>query len=108
MANTGQSSIFFELVKVIPYGDKAGHALLFGLLALGSNITMKFRIVRMRSVSLYIGTICVSLFVVIEELSQYFFPTRSLDVQDLYADAVGITLATIASYYLSGNKFVGK
>jgi len=30
MADSGQKSVFFELVKSIPYGDKLGHVILYG------------------------------------------------------------------------------
>ncbi len=42
LANTGQSSIFFQLVRVIPYGDKLGHLFLFGFLILGLNVAFDY------------------------------------------------------------------
>lgn len=89
-ANTGQHSIFFELVRSIPYGDKVGHFCLFGLLALGANFAVKLKSYSVLSCNLYIGSSVVFLFVLLEELSQYFIPSRTLDIADLLADALGI------------------
>lgn len=89
-ANTGQHSIFFELVRCIPYGDKVGHFCLFGLLALGANFAFKLKSYSVLSYNLYIGSSVVFLFVLLEELSQYFIPSRTLDIADLLADALGI------------------
>lgn len=94
LANTGRPSVFFDLVKAIPYGDKLGHACLFGALTLGVNLGLSFRRWKIFRWSFHTGTIFVVAFVVLEELSQSRFPNRTLDPLDLLADAVGITAAT--------------
>lgn len=104
MANTGQSSIFFRLVGAIPYGDKIGHIFLFGLLTLGVNIATKLKVVKVGNVSILIGTMLVTLFVLIEEFSQHFSATRTFDALDLFADAVGIIVFTMLSFYIR-NKY---
>jgi len=48
--------------------------------------------------ALYFGSVLVSMFVLSEEISQGFIPSRTLDIIDLVADAVGIILFS----YLSG------
>jgi len=100
LANTGQSSVFFELVKMVPYGDKFGHILLFGFLTLGINISTKYKVVRIKNIPIFIGTISVFIFVLIEELSQSFVLTRTMDIDDFYADIIGITVFTIGTYHL--------
>lgn len=94
LADTGRPSVFFDLVKAIPYGDKVGHACLFGTLTFGINLGLSFRRWKILRLNLHVGTIFVVAFVVLEELSQASFPNRTLDPFDLMADAVGITAAT--------------
>ncbi len=99
-ANTGSSSIFFQLVRSIPAGDKWGHFFLFGLLTLGVNAVTHFKTVHWRVLKIYRGTLFVSIFVLIEEFSQHFIKTRRLDIMDLSADAAGILLFTLISWFV--------
>lgn len=100
-ANTGRESVFFELVESIPYGDKVGHLLLFGFLTLAANFAFRLRILDLRVFRLYIGTGIVSLFVVLEELSQTFIPSRTFELEDLAADTAGIILFTVLSHLIA-------
>ncbi|WP_428242764.1 VanZ family protein [Gynuella sp.] len=100
LADTGAESIFFDLVKATPYGDKVGHFCLFGLLTLLLNWATRFRQLGCYRWRPYLGSMLVVVFVVLEELSQGFFPTRTLDITDLLADAVGITVFSIISFWL--------
>jgi VanZ family protein len=103
LANTGQHSVFFELVARIPYGDKLGHFCLFGVLTLAANFTFKLKSFQWLSVKVYLGSICVCIFVVIEEFSQFFINTRTLDAVDLSADFIGILFFNIVTKYLQDN-----
>lgn len=89
--------MFFELVRLIPYGDKAGHMLLFGFLTLFANVATSFGSIRIGKVHCYWGTIVVIVFVAVEELSQALIPTRTLDAADFAADMIGILVFTIIS-----------
>ncbi|MGR0480641.1 MAG: VanZ family protein [Candidatus Electronema sp. V4] len=100
LADTGRSSIFFDLVKMLPYGDKLGHFCLFGLLTLGSNAALQFRKVRFGRMAALLGSLLVLCFVLLEELSQHFFPRCTLDLLDLLADGAGIALFTWLSLLL--------
>ena len=100
LANTGQNSVFFQLVAHIPYGDKLGHFCLFGLLTLATNLAFKFKSFTFFSRELFLGTILVFGFVVIEEFSQYFIANRTFDLIDLSADFVGIVFFTFVTSYL--------
>ena len=100
-ADTGQSSIFFDLVKKIPYGDKLGHFILFGFLTLGMNFVTKFKVIRLGYLSIFTGTLFVFLFVLIEEISQYYLPSRTFDLLDLCADTAGIIIFHGISYNLN-------
>ncbi|MGX9463280.1 VanZ family protein [Shewanella sp. A14] len=98
LANTGAHSIFFDIIKHIPFGDKVGHMLLFGLLTYVVNLALLSRHFRIGRLPLYYGTVLVSIFVLSEEISQGFIPSRTLDIIDLVADAVGIILFSYFSY----------
>lgn len=99
-ANTGGQSIFFDLVKNTRDGDKIGHFALFGVLTLGCNIALRYRVLRWRFLGVYWGTVLVSIFVVLEELSQGFIPRRTLDARDLYADGIGILAFTLLTFII--------
>lgn len=93
-ANTGGQNIFFRQIKLVPYGDKLGHFLLFGILTSLVILGSKFRSFQFKRINIYYGTLLVSLFVLFEELSQIYIPSRTFDFLDLSADALGISLAT--------------
>jgi len=105
--DTGQDSLFFDLIRDVPYGDKMGHFILFGLLVLGVNIATKFKQVKIGAINIFVGTVLVFMFVLVEELSQYFLPMRTLDIMDLCADIAGIILFSAISYSLSKRVLLG-
>ncbi|MDI4650633.1 MULTISPECIES: VanZ family protein [Pseudoalteromonas] len=100
LANTGQKSVFFELVAAIPYGDKLGHFCLFGLLTLFINLAFKFKTMTVAGRPIYLAVLIVSTFVILEELSQYFVESRTLDFVDLIADFAGIAVFSAISAWL--------
>jgi hypothetical protein len=89
---TGWLSYLLEL----PYADKVIHVGLFGSLALSlfshleqySNIS--FRSTRTKALSLIL---CIVFGIGMEFYQKYFVPSRSLDVIDMLADAMGALLA---------------
>ncbi|MCJ8311483.1 MAG: VanZ family protein [Saccharospirillaceae bacterium] len=101
LANTGQQSIFFELVRITPYGDKVGHLLLFGCLTIFINMATKFSVFSVGKINVFWGSSAVVLFVTIEELSQFFISTRTLDIYDYTADIIGVLLFTWFSVILA-------
>lgn len=101
LANIGHNNALFQWVAQTPYGDKLGHLFIFGFLTLITNASLKFRTVFVGKLNLYLGTLLVSIFVLAEELSQGFLPTRSMDVEDVIADAIGIVLFTAISHFLA-------
>ncbi|MEH6465247.1 MAG: VanZ family protein [Shewanella psychromarinicola] len=72
--------------------------LLFGLLTYMANLALHSRHFRLGRLPLYYGTVLVSIFVLSDQISQGFIPSRTLDIIDLAADGVGITLFS----YFSG------
>ena len=100
LANTGQKSVFFDLVAAIPYGDKLGHFCLFGLLTLFINLAFKFKTMNVSGRPIYLAVLIVSTFVILEELSQHFVESRTLDFVDLIADFAGIAVFSAFSAWL--------
>jgi polysaccharide biosynthesis protein VpsQ len=98
MADTGQNSIFFELVKKTPNGDKIGHLFLFGFLAFLTNFVFRLRGMKFCNIFLPYGSILIFTLGVIEEFSQYFMPNRTLDKNDILADLIGIIIFSVISY----------
>jgi VanZ family protein len=92
ISNIGGPNILIDSARVIPYGDKLGHMGLYGILALLVSLSLKPR--KQKYFGLPLGCALVLTFALLEELSQYFFPsTRMLDIQDALADVVGVYLA---------------
>jgi len=90
LANTGSRSIFFEFIREIPYGDKLGHFILFGVLAFLFNFASRFKYFPINRLRIYYGSFAVFIFAMLEELSQAMVATRTLDWQDIAADIFGI------------------
>jgi len=97
LADNGSHSILFKLVKTIPHGDKLGHIGLYGILTWLLNSALAFRTVQVKNYSLQWGAIVVLSFALLEELSQSFFPNRTLDSVDALADIIGISLFSYLS-----------
>ncbi len=93
-ANTGQGARYWSFLDAIPFGDKFGHVILMGTLCLLLNLALRCRTVRIRKLPVLLGTLLVSLFVLLEEITQLFLPNRTFDLIDLLADAIGIALAS--------------
>jgi VanZ family protein len=81
-----------------PYGDKIGHFILYGLLALILNL---FFLSRPHSDSKrLVLTVCLALMVLIglEEWSQSRFPSRTLDPIDLLFGYAGVGIFSLLAY----------
>ncbi|MCL1065562.1 VanZ family protein [Shewanella olleyana] len=102
-ANSGGNNIFFDLVRAIPYGDKLGHFCLFGSLTAISLLASKCAFFTLnydpsnpinprKPIRIYYAVGIISIFVLLEEISQGFIATRTFDISDLIADVLGISL----------------
>ena len=92
VSDMGGPNVLIDSVRAIPYGDKFGHMGLYAVLALLVNLSLKPR--KQKYLGLPLGCALVLVFALLEELSQYFFPsTRMLDIQDALADMGGVYLA---------------
>lgn len=105
LANTGGSSVFFDLIRVLPYGDKLGHFCLFGILTLLINLASHCKSFPIGRLHVYYGTAVVTIFALTEEISQRFIPSRTFDLMDLTAGALGSLSFTYFSYLsVAGSK----
>jgi len=103
-ADTGGTIVFVKMIKFLPFPDKFGHFFLFGILAMLLNVAFTFKKTQIFKLSIYTGSLLVSTFAILEELSQGFLPTRSMDHLDIFADGLGIMLFTAITNYLKNSK----
>src|SRR5215510_2977583 len=79
------------VINQIPYGDKAGHFILYGILTLLLDFTF-IRALPARSPKLLVATIglILALIIGVEEYSQQFFAKRTYDLVDLTFSYLGV------------------
>jgi polysaccharide biosynthesis protein VpsQ len=82
-----------------PYGDKAAHFILFGLLALVLNLYALPRYPASPKQAVWAIGLALALLIGIEELSQATFPTRTVDAIDLLASYAGVLIFSAIAYF---------
>ncbi|MCH7226556.1 trypsin [Haloferula sp. A504] len=95
LANQGRG--FWGFLQQIPGGDKLGHVGLVGTLALLCNLTLRLRTLPAPFHRIQLGSALVAIAMSLEELSQWFLPTRSPDLLDGIANLAGAALAQVAA-----------
>jgi len=91
LADMGSLPQFLQVWNDFPYGDKAGHFILYGILTLLIDLAL-FRSLPKRSlkwVAITSGLI-LSLLIGLEEFSQQFFANRTFSLNDLAASYLGV------------------
>jgi len=90
LANLGMLGIL-GFLNEIPFGDKAGHFILYGILTYLIDLTL-LRSLRPLNPKLLVFRIALilALFIGLEEYSQQFFPSRSFDLVDLAFSYLGV------------------
>jgi len=90
LADMGKLGIL-RVVNQIPYGDKAGHFILYGILTMLLDLTL-FRARPASSPNLLVFRIALILALIIglEEYSQQFFAKRTFDLVDLTFSYLGV------------------
>jgi hypothetical protein len=88
-ADTGVLAARLGFLYDVPGGDKAGHFILYGILAflLARAFPHSYRLGRL---SMPVVILALLAFAIIEEYSQQFFATRSYDLIDLIFSLLGI------------------
>ncbi len=92
LADSADNNFAFDLLGHVPYGDKIGHVGLYGMMALLLNYGLKFKSYKLLGFNMQLGAIIVLTFAGLEEISQYWFPSRTCDFGDFVADTVGVVL----------------
>ena len=95
LADTADHNFAFRLIGNIPYGDKFMHGLLYGVMALLLNYGLNFKSKKIFGFNMQIGAIIVLTFAGLEEITQYWLPSRTCDVFDFVADTVGVVLFSL-------------
>lgn len=89
IANHGGGSLWHFLTD-LPFGDKLGHVALVGTLSLLLNLALKGRRGPGKLSGVMLGSLLVAILMTLEEASQAFFPSRSLDLLDGIANLLGV------------------
>ena len=95
MADNNSDSIFFDIVRSLPYGDKLGHILLYGALTTLMVIALKFKTISIHKKNVQLGSILVLGFAFIEEITQLFLVNRTFDLNDIVSDVIGVVVFTV-------------
>ena len=92
LADTADYNFAFRVIGSIPNGDKLMHGLLYGIMALLLNYGLNFKSKKIFRFNMQIGAIIVLTFAGLEEITQYWLPSRTCDVFDFVADVIGVVL----------------
>jgi polysaccharide biosynthesis protein VpsQ len=91
MADVGVLSRALWFLHAVPFGDKAGHFILYGILALLINLALFRARPGQKRIPILIKTgMILGLFIGLEEFSQQYFANRSFDLVDLAFSYLGL------------------
>ena len=76
-----------------PFGDKAGHLFLIGVMAFLLNHALAYRTCSIRFTRVQLGGMVILALITLEEFSQLWFSSRTFDVGDLLANTLGVLAA---------------
>lgn len=104
LANAGSLG-FLAFIYDFPYGDKAGHFVLYGILSFLVNLTfLRWNLSqRPKRIAITVSLI-LALVIGLEEWSQNFFPKRSPDWVDLAFSYAGVTVGLWAAWKRAQNR----
>jgi len=90
LADVGKLGIL-QTVNQIPFGDKAGHFILYGILTFLINLTLfQSAPLQNRKRVVVISGLTLALLIGLEEFSQRNFASRTFDLIDLTASYLGV------------------
>ena len=104
LADAGKLGIL-AIVYRIPYADKVGHFVLYGILTLLLNLTL-FRSVndQSRTRVAVISGLILALLIGLEEFSQRNFPNRTFSLGDLTASYMGLIFFSWLALRIKGGR----
>lgn len=94
-ADLNQNSELVMALRHIKYGDKAGHFLLYGMLAFLVNLAFENRRIMVGRVRILLGALLVGTFAILEEFTQIALASRSFEWWDMACDVAGIWLFSL-------------
>lgn len=94
LADVDHDNPLFHTVRNTPYGDKVCHFAFFGVFAFFVHRALDFRTWTLLGLRVPAGPLVILCAATLEELSQRYFPQRTLDIVDWLADFGGIALFT--------------
>ena len=90
LADTGNLGVL-AFVYRIPFADKLGHFILYGILALLIDLSLlRSMPSHSRNRTVFLSGLTLALLIGIEELSQQHFSNRTFDLVDLSASYLGV------------------
>jgi polysaccharide biosynthesis protein VpsQ len=91
LANMGALPGFLQIWNDLPYGDKVGHFILYGILTLLIDLALfrSFPLQRPKMFAVVIGLI-LAVLIGLEEFSQQYFANRTFSLLDLTASYLGV------------------
>lgn len=91
-ADRDDDNWLLRLPGIIPFGDKLGHFLLYGIMAWLANISINHRTIHIGNRRIPLGSLLIFSFACGEEFTQLAFPHRTFDWTDMLCDLLGIGL----------------
>ena len=91
LADRGQG--FWTFIQHVPMGDKVGHLLLVGPLALLLNLVLRGRHAPLPFSACMLGSVLIGTLMTLEEISQAFIPARSFDPADAFMNLIAVVAA---------------
>ena len=92
LADMGALPRYLQLLKDLPYGDKAGHFILYGILTLLADLALfGAHPERSREWLTVTSGLILALLIGIEEFSQQYFASRTASLIDLAASYLGVS-----------------
>lgn len=98
LADFDHDNPLFAAIRNTPYGDKVCHFLFFGVFAFFVHRALDCRTWSLLGMNVPAGPLVILCAATLEELSQRYFPQRTLDLVDWLADLSGIALFTWLSH----------
>lgn len=99
LADANELPVFIKQLYDFPYGDKAGHFILFGLLSFFISLSAIHALPKHDpKLVCFVIALILTLLMGAEEFSQRYFSNRTFDLLDLLASLIGICVGGIFAF----------
>jgi len=100
IADAGNGTPWWSFIHRIPFGDKVGHLGLIGTMSFLCNLAFPSRKPGFLLRTTTLTTLVLLVLVSLEELSQGFINTRTLDLFDWLADLAGLAIGQSVALFV--------